>query len=188
MSARPGSVLARSPPWPWRRPRRRLRGPRRVQGLGLQRIRSHKIAVIDAQSGQLSSLGKWEYKGAKLAVDEWNRAGGIGVRTSLGRRMRAMRDDPLAAGAVGAQIPLLRMTAFLLASVYGGVAGVLYAGLVRFVAPDTFSIANTFLLLAMVVIGGRQSLVGCVIGAVGLSLIREVGKRFRGCGPWTGCR
>ncbi|GAA4489717.1 branched-chain amino acid ABC transporter ATP-binding protein/permease [Actinoallomurus oryzae] len=95
------------------------------------------------------------------------------VRTSLGRRMRAMRDDPLAAGAVGAQIPLLRMTAFLLASVYGGVAGVLYAGLVRFVAPDTFSIANMFLLLAMVVIGGRQSLVGCVIGAVGLSLIRE---------------
>lgn len=36
-----------------------------------------KIAVVDAQSGQLSSLGKWEYKGAKLAVDQWNKAGGI---------------------------------------------------------------------------------------------------------------
>ncbi len=36
-----------------------------------------KVAVVDAQSGQLSSLGKWEYKGAKLAVDEWNKAGGI---------------------------------------------------------------------------------------------------------------
>ena len=95
------------------------------------------------------------------------------VRTSLGRRMRAMRDDPLAAGAVGAEIPLLRMTAFLLSSVYGGIAGVLYAGLIRFVAPDTFNIANMFLLLAMVVIGGRQSLVGCVIGATGLTLIRE---------------
>jgi branched-chain amino acid transport system permease protein len=95
------------------------------------------------------------------------------VRTSLGRRMRAMRDDALAAGAVGAEIPLLRMTAFLLSSLYGGVAGVLYAGLIRFVAPDTFNIANMFLLLAMVVIGGRQSLVGCVIGAAGLSLVRE---------------
>jgi branched-chain amino acid transport system permease protein len=95
------------------------------------------------------------------------------VRTSLGRRMRAMRDDPLAAGAIGAEIPLLRMTAFLLSSLYGGVAGVLYAGLIRFVAPDTFNIANMFLLLAMVVIGGRQSLVGCVIGAAGLSLVRE---------------
>ncbi|MBO2463556.1 ABC transporter substrate-binding protein [Actinomadura violacea] len=40
-----------------------------------------KIAVVDAQSGQLSSLGKWEYKGAKLAVDEWNKAGGINGRT-----------------------------------------------------------------------------------------------------------
>jgi branched-chain amino acid transport system permease protein len=95
------------------------------------------------------------------------------VRTGLGRRMMAMRDDPLAAGAVGAEIPLLRMTAFMLSSVFGGIAGVLYAGLIRYVAPDTFNISNMFLLLAMVVIGGRQSLVGCIVGAVGLTLIRE---------------
>lgn len=96
------------------------------------------------------------------------------VHTPLGRRMRAMRDDSLAAGAVGVQVPQLRMTAFLLSSVYGGVAGILYAGLIRYVAPETFSIANMFLLLAMVIIGGRQSLVGCVVGAVALSLLREV--------------
>jgi branched-chain amino acid transport system permease protein len=95
------------------------------------------------------------------------------VRTGLGRRMMAMRDDPLAAGAVGAEIPLLRMTAFMLSSVFGGLAGVLYVGLIRYIAPETFNIANMFLLLAMVVIGGRQSLVGCVVGAVGLTLIRE---------------
>ncbi|MBO2463558.1 branched-chain amino acid ABC transporter ATP-binding protein/permease [Actinomadura violacea] len=95
------------------------------------------------------------------------------VRTGLGRRLMAMRDDPLAAGAVGAEIPLLRMTAFMLSSVFGGLAGVLYAGLIRYIAPDTFNISNMFLLLAMVVIGGRQSLVGCVVGAVGLTLIRE---------------
>jgi branched-chain amino acid transport system substrate-binding protein len=39
-----------------------------------------KVAVIDAQSGQLSSLGAWEYKGVKLAVDAANKAGGIGGR------------------------------------------------------------------------------------------------------------
>jgi branched-chain amino acid transport system substrate-binding protein len=39
-----------------------------------------KIALVDAQSGQLSSLGAWELKGAKLAVDEWNKAGGINGR------------------------------------------------------------------------------------------------------------
>ena len=95
------------------------------------------------------------------------------VRTPLGRRLRAMRDDPLAASAAGAEIPLLRMAAFLLASVYGGAAGVLYAGLERYVAPETFSIASMFLLLAMVIIGGRRSLVGCVIGAVGLSIVQQ---------------
>ncbi|MFF3615200.1 ABC transporter substrate-binding protein [Streptomyces sp. NPDC002580] len=39
-----------------------------------------KIAVVNARSGQLSSLGDWEYKGAKLAVDEWNKKGGINGR------------------------------------------------------------------------------------------------------------
>ncbi|MCO8276154.1 branched-chain amino acid ABC transporter ATP-binding protein/permease [Actinoplanes sp. TRM 88003] len=95
------------------------------------------------------------------------------VRTGLGRRMRAMRDDALAASALGAEVPMLRMVAFLLASVYGGLGGVLYAGLIRYVAPESFGIANMFLLLGMVIIGGRQSLIGCVVGAVGLSLVRE---------------
>ncbi|AXG82011.1 ABC transporter substrate-binding protein [Streptomyces paludis] len=40
-----------------------------------------KVAVVNAQSGQLSSLGDWEYKGARLAVDEWNKKGGIDGRT-----------------------------------------------------------------------------------------------------------
>jgi branched-chain amino acid transport system substrate-binding protein len=39
-----------------------------------------KLAIVDAQSGQLSSLGKWEFKGVKLAVDKWNKAGGINGR------------------------------------------------------------------------------------------------------------
>ncbi|QYN18692.1 ATP-binding cassette domain-containing protein [Amycolatopsis sp. DSM 110486] len=95
------------------------------------------------------------------------------VRTALGRRLRAMRDDSIAAGAVGAPVPVLRMTAFLVSSVYGGVAGVLYAGLIHYIAPETFSVANMFLLLAMVIIGGRQSIPGCIVGAVALSLVRE---------------
>jgi branched-chain amino acid transport system permease protein len=95
------------------------------------------------------------------------------VHSPLGRRMRAMRDDPLAASAAGGEIRQLRMTAFVLASVYGGVAGVLYAGLINYIAPETFSIADMFLLLAMVIIGGRRSLAGCVIGAVVLTVIQQ---------------
>ncbi len=89
-----------------------------------------------------------------------------------------MRDDALAAGAIGVEVPLLRMTAFLLASVYGGLAGVLYAGLIRYVAPETFSIANMFLLLAMVIIGGRQNLLGCVVGAIALAAGPRAARRL----------
>jgi branched-chain amino acid transport system permease protein len=95
------------------------------------------------------------------------------VNTRLGRRMKAMRDDSIAASTLGVNVPVLRLLAFGVASVYGGVAGVLYAGLIRYVAPDSFTPATMFLLLAMVIIGGRQSIVGCVIGAIVLSLVRE---------------
>jgi branched-chain amino acid transport system permease protein len=95
------------------------------------------------------------------------------VRTALGRRLRAMRADPLAAASIGAHISVLRMLVFAVAGTYGGIAGALYAGLIHFVSPQTFSITDMFLLLAMVVIGGRQSLWGCVVGAIGLSLVRD---------------
>ncbi len=95
------------------------------------------------------------------------------VGTRLGRRMKAMRDDSIAAGCLGANVPFLRLLAFGIASVYGGVAGVLYAGLIHYVSPESFGISTMFLLLAMVIIGGRQSIWGCVIGAVVLSLVRE---------------
>jgi len=95
------------------------------------------------------------------------------VHTPLGRRLRAMRDDDLAASAMGAELPVLRMTAFALGGLYGGVAGVLYAGLIHFVAPESFSLANMFFLLAMVVIGGRHNLWGALVGAVALTVMRE---------------
>jgi branched-chain amino acid transport system permease protein len=95
------------------------------------------------------------------------------TRSPLGRRLRAMRDDDLAASSLGAEIPLLRMTAFVLSGLYGGAAGVLYAGLIRFVAPETFNIGNMFLLLAMVIIGGRSNIIGCLVGALALAFVRE---------------
>src|SRR5205823_2692894 len=116
-------------------------------------------------------LGFWAAAAAALGCAIL--AGLVVVRTPLGRRMRAMRDDSLAAGAAGAEIGVLRMMAFLLAGVYGGAAGVLYAGQIHYIAPETFSIADMFLLLAMVIIGGRQSLAGCVTGAIGLTIVQQ---------------
>ena len=74
---------------------------------------------------------------------------------------------------LGAEVPTLRMIAFAARQrVRRRWPGALYAGLIRYVAPETFSIANMFLLLAMVIIGGRHSLAGCVIGAIVLTVPR----------------
>lgn len=86
-------------------------------------------------------------------------------RTTLGHRFRAMRDDTLAAAAFGIEIPYYRLMAFLISGIYGGVAGVLYAHLVRYISPDTFGLPTMFLLLAMVIIGGQDSIWGAVVGA-----------------------
>jgi branched-chain amino acid transport system permease protein len=92
----------------------------------------------------------------------------------LGRRLRAMRDDQLAAASIGAEVPYLRMIAFALGGLYGGLAGVLYVGLVGFIAPTSASITEMFFVLAMVIIGGRHSLAGSVIGALLLTIAREL--------------
>jgi branched-chain amino acid transport system permease protein len=96
------------------------------------------------------------------------------ARTTLGRRFRAMRDDNLAAAAAGIEIPVYRMQAFLLAGLLCGVAGVLYAHLVRYVSPDTFGLPAMFLLLGMVIIGGQDSIWGAVVGAVLLISARNL--------------
>lgn len=96
------------------------------------------------------------------------------ARTTLGRRFRAMRDDNLAAAAVGIEIPGYRMLAFLLAGLLCGVAGVLYAHLVRYVSPDTFGLSAMFLLLAMVIIGGQDSIWGAAVGAALLISARNL--------------
>jgi branched-chain amino acid transport system permease protein len=96
------------------------------------------------------------------------------AHTTLGRRFRAMRDDNLAAAAAGIEIPYYRMTAFLLAGLLCGVAGVLYAHLARYVSPDTFGLPAMFLLLAMVIIGGQDSIWGAVVGAALLIAARNL--------------
>jgi branched-chain amino acid transport system permease protein len=95
------------------------------------------------------------------------------VRTELGRRFQAMRDDALAAAHMGVEVPAYRMVAFVIAACYAGVAGALYAGLIRYVSPDTFNLGIMFLLLAMVIVGGRDNIYGAALGATVLLIVRE---------------
>lgn len=95
-------------------------------------------------------------------------------RSNLGRAMRAVRDDELAASVVGIRILGAKLAAFTIGSVLGGVGGALYASAFAFVSPDDFTFAASVLILTMVVIGGARYVLGGVVGAAVLILLPEV--------------
>ncbi len=99
--------------------------------------------------------------------------------SGLGLRLRAIRDDHVAAAATGIHVATMRVTAFALGGLFGGLAGSLYAGLIGYVSPDTFSIFVMFELLAMVMIGGRQSIYGSAAGAILLSVVQSLLINFQ---------
>jgi len=87
------------------------------------------------------------------------------VRSNVGRAWAAIRDSDLAAEVVGVDLRKYRTMAFAVSAGYAGVAGGLFAYLVRFVNPETFSLIESVNLLAMVVIGGLASVPGSILGA-----------------------
>jgi branched-chain amino acid transport system permease protein len=95
------------------------------------------------------------------------------VRSTMGKALNAVRDDELAADAMTVDTRKTKMIAFLFAAFWAGVAGGLFAHVMRYVNPGTFGILKLSEVLAMVYLGGLNSVVGSVVGAVGLQLLME---------------
>jgi len=93
--------------------------------------------------------------------------------TGLGRAMRAVRDNELAAGVVGIDVFRTKIYAFALSAVLGGLAGGLFAGGFAYVSPDQFSFAESIEYLTMSLLGGVSSPIGSAIGTGLLILIPE---------------
>lgn len=93
--------------------------------------------------------------------------------TKLGRAMRAVRDNELAAGVAGIDVYRTKVTAFALSAILGGIGGGLFAGGFAYVSPDQFSFAESVVFLTMVLLGGVASPIGAVIGTGLLILIPE---------------
>ena len=83
----------------------------------------------------------------------------------FGRALKAMRDSSHAAQAMGVNLAYNKLIAFGISAFYAGIAGSLYAHLMRFITPDAFNILMSLNLMAMSVIGGLGSLVGAVLGS-----------------------
>jgi branched-chain amino acid transport system permease protein len=90
-------------------------------------------------------------------------------RSRLGRSLRATREDPAAARAVGIDVHRQRLWAFTLSGALAGLAGGLYVHMLGSITADQVYLELTFVTLAMLVIGGVSSLWGAVIGALAVS-------------------
>ena len=93
--------------------------------------------------------------------------------TRIGRAMRAVRDNELAAGVAGIDIFRTKVMAFALSALLGGIGGGLYAGGFSYVSPDQFSFAESIVFLTMALLGGVASPIGAAIGTGLLILIPE---------------
>jgi branched-chain amino acid transport system permease protein len=92
----------------------------------------------------------------------------------VGRAWAAMRDDELAAKAIGINTRNMKLLAFSLGATFGGLAGSLFGSFQGFVSPESFSLMESIAVLTMVVLGGMGNIAGAVIGAIILSALPEV--------------
>lgn len=93
--------------------------------------------------------------------------------TRLGRAMRAVRDNELAAGVNGIDVFRTKVYAFAISAVLGGLGGGLFAGGFAYISPDQFSFAESIVFLTMSLLGGVASPIGSAIGTGLLILIPE---------------
>ena len=92
----------------------------------------------------------------------------------FGRALVSIRENELAAEAMGVHTTRYKIQAFVLAAFYAGIAGSYYAHFVKYISPDSFYIYESFILLAMLAFGGQGNLIGPVAGAAILIIIPEI--------------
>ena len=95
-------------------------------------------------------------------------------RSRIGRAWMAIRDDEMAALAMGINTRNLKLLAFGMGATFGGVSGVMFAALQGFVSPESFGLMESVMIAAMVVLGGLGHLPGVILGAVLLSALPDV--------------
>lgn len=96
------------------------------------------------------------------------------VNSSYGRAMRAVRDNEVAAEAMGINVTRIKMLAFVTSGFFGGISGALMVMLISTISPTLFMFTMTFNLLIIVVLGGLGSITGAAVTAVLFSVLQEV--------------
>ena len=96
------------------------------------------------------------------------------AHSRIGRAWMAIREDEIAAKAMGINTRNMKLLAFAAGASFGGVSGVVFAGFQGFISPESFSLMESILIVSMIVLGGLGHLPGVVLGAVLLAALPEV--------------
>jgi branched-chain amino acid transport system permease protein len=96
----------------------------------------------------------------------------------IGRAWEAIREDETAAELMGINTFKLKLLAYGMGALFGGLAGAFFAARMRFVSPESFTFIESATVLAMVVLGGMASIPGIVVGALALIVLPEVFRDF----------
>jgi len=92
----------------------------------------------------------------------------------IGRAWMAIREDEIAAKAMGINTRNLKLLAFGMGATFGGISGVMFASFQGFISPESFSLQESVMIVAMVVLGGIGHIPGVLLGALLLSALPEV--------------
>lgn len=101
------------------------------------------------------------------------------ANSPFGRVLKAIRENEVAAASLGKNIPRLKIIAFAIAAGFAAVAGVVFAGYLRYIDPTSFTLTESVFILSIVIIGGAGNTAGPLAGAVLMILLPE-GLRFTG--------
>lgn len=99
-------------------------------------------------------------------------------KVPTGRSWEAVREDEIACRALGINVTNIKLSAFALGAMLGGLAGVFFAARQGFISPESFTFNESAIVLAIVVLGGMGSQLGVVFAALVLVLLPELGRSF----------
>jgi branched-chain amino acid transport system permease protein len=107
------------------------------------------------------------------------------LRGAVGLSLMAVRDQPIAAEAMGVDNARIKTITFGISAAYTSVAGALGAIAVQFVAPDSFTVFLSITLLVGSVVGGVSSLTGALYGALFIQFVPRVAEQVSKAAPWA---
>jgi branched-chain amino acid transport system permease protein len=163
-------------------PSLRLRGDYlAIVTLGFGEIIRVLILNIDAIGGargftgipQLSNFF-WVYLAVVITVVTVHNL----VHSSYGRAFLSIRDDEIAAEAMGVDTTRFKVLSFVISSMFAGTAGGLFAHYTMYLHPNSFTFITSFYIIIMIVVGGMGSIEGSIVGAILITVVLEVFREF----------